>query len=58
MKTQDELFTMLYDRIAELQQGELIESYEDQLRCEIALLSVILEDDISADQWRVIEACM
>lgn len=56
MKTADELKAMLYDRIAELQQGVQILAYEDQLRTEIALLSVILEDDIEAEQWAVIEA--
>lgn len=58
MKTADELKTMLYDRVAEVQGGELTPAYEDQLRHEIALLSVILEDDISAEEWPVIEAAM
>lgn len=58
MKTKDELKKMLFDRLAELQQGGLIISYEDQLRCEIALLATILEDDIDADQWDEIEAGM
>lgn len=58
MKTKDELFTMLHDRLAELQQGGLIISYEEQLRCEIALLATILEDDIDADLWDEIEAGM
>jgi hypothetical protein len=58
MKTKDELKKMLFDRLAELQQGGLIISYEDQLRCEIALLATILEDDIDADLWDEIEAGM
>ena len=58
MKTANELQQMLYDRIAEIQQGGLIESYEEQLRYEIALLAVILEDDIAADQWDAIEGAM
>lgn len=58
MKTKDELFKMLYDRLAELQQGGLIVSYEDQLRYEIALLATILEDDIDAECWNEIEAGM
>lgn len=49
---------MLYDRVAEVQQGGLIESYEEQLRHEIALLAVILEDDIPAEKWAEIEAAM
>lgn len=58
MKTKTELFTMLHERLAELQQGGLIVSYEDQLRTEIALLAVILEDDIDAECWTTIEAAM
>ena len=58
MKTKTELFTMLHERLAELQQGGLIVSYEDQLRAEIALLAVILEDDIDAECWATIEAGM
>lgn len=58
MKTADELKAMLYDRLAELQRGGLIVSYEEQLRYEIALLAVILEDDIDAECWPEIEAGM
>lgn len=58
MKTADELKAMLYERLAELQQGGLIVSYEDQLRYEIALLATILEDDIDAECWNEIEAGM
>jgi hypothetical protein len=58
MKTADELKTMLFERIAEVKSGELTLAYEDQLRYEIALLAVILEDEIDADQWAEIEAGM
>lgn len=58
MKTADELKAMLYDRVAEVQGGELTQAYEDQLRHEIALLAVILEDDISAEEWPEIEGAM
>lgn len=58
MKTADELKKMLCDRVAELRGGELTQAYEEQLRCEIALLSVILEEDIEAEQWGIIEASM
>jgi hypothetical protein len=58
MKTTDELKQMLFERIAEVKSGELTLAYEDQLRYEIALLATILEDDIHADQWDEIEACM
>ena len=58
MKTANELKAMLTDRIKEVQGGELTQAYEDQLRYEIALLAVILEDDISAEEWEQIEAAM
>lgn len=58
MKTTDELKQMLFERIAEVQSGELTLAYEDQVRYEIALLAVILEDDISAEEWEQIEAAM
>lgn len=49
---------MLYDRIAEVNSGELTQAYEEQVRYEIALLAVILEDDIPAEKWAEIEAAM
>jgi ribosomal protein L29 len=58
MKTTDELRQMLFERIAEVKSGELTLAYEDQLRHEIALLATILEDDIDAEEWEQIEACM
>lgn len=58
MKTTDELKAMLFERIAEVKGGELTQAYEDQLRYEIALLAVILEDDIDAECWDDIEAAM
>lgn len=58
IKTADELKTMLYDRIAEVTSGELTQAYEEQVRYEIALLAMILEDDISAEEWEQIEAAM
>lgn len=58
MKTIDELKAMLFDRIAEVKSGELTQAYEDQVRYEIALLAVILEDDIDAEYWPEIEAAM
>jgi hypothetical protein len=58
MKTADELKAMLFERLAEIQSGGLVQAYEAQVRCEIALLSVILEDEIDADQWAEIEAGM
>jgi hypothetical protein len=58
MKTADELKTMLYDRIAEVTSGELTQAYEEQVRYEIALLAMILEDDISAEEWEQIEVAM
>jgi hypothetical protein len=36
----------------------LTQAYEDQVRYEIALLAVILEDDIDAEYWDDIEAAM
>jgi hypothetical protein len=59
MKTADELKAMLFERVATIQSGgELTQAYEDQLRYEIALLAVILEEDIDAELWPTIEACM
>lgn len=58
MKTADELKTMLSDRIAEVTSGELTQAYEEQVRYEIALLAMILEDDIDAEEWEQIEAAM
>jgi hypothetical protein len=58
MKTADELKAMLYDRIAEVTSGELTQAYEEQVRYEIALLAMILEDDIPAEKWAEIEAAM
>jgi hypothetical protein len=58
MKTLCELKKMLSDRIAEVTSGELTQAYEEQVRYEIALLAVILEDDISAEEWEQIEAAM
>jgi hypothetical protein len=58
MKTIDELKAMLYERIAEVKSGELTQVYEDQVRYEIALLAVILEDDIDAECWDDIETAM
>lgn len=58
MKTLCELKKMLSDRIAEVTSGELTQAYEEQVRYEIALLAMILEDDISAEEWEQIEAAM
>ena len=58
MKTLDELKAMLFDRVAEIQRGGLTQAYEEQVRYEIALLAVILEDDIGAEYWDDIEAAM
>lgn len=58
MKTLCELKEMLSDRIAEVTSGELTQAYEEQVRYEIALLAMILEDDISAEEWEQIEAAM
>lgn len=58
MKTTDELKKMLFDRVAEIHRGGLTQAYEEQVRCEIALLAVILEDDIDAEYWTEIEAAM
>jgi hypothetical protein len=58
MKTTDELKQMLFERVAEIQRGGLTRAYEEQVRYEIALLAVILEDDIDAEYWDAIEAAM
>lgn len=58
MKTLCELKKMLSDRIAEVTSGELTQAYEEQVRYEIALLAMILEGDISAEEWEQIEAAM
>ena len=58
MKTVDELKAMLFERIAAVNSGELTQAYEDQMRYEIALIAVILEDDIDAECWPKIEAAM
>lgn len=58
MKTADELKKMLFDRVDEIQNGGLTQAYEAQVRYEIALLSVILEEDIDAEHWELIEASM
>ena len=58
MKTQNELLSMLYTRLAELQDGRIkIQNpcYAEQERIELALLYEILEEDVPEEFWEQIE---
>ena len=58
MKTQNELLSMLYTRLAELQDGRIkIQNpeYAEQERIELALLYEILEEDVPEEFWDQIE---
>ena len=58
MKTQNELLSMLYARLAELQDGRIkIQNpeYAEQERIELALLYEILEEDVPEEFWEQIE---
>ena len=58
MKTQNELLSMLYARLAELQDGRIkIQNpeYAEQERIELALLYEILEEDVPEEFWDQIE---
>lgn len=58
MKTKDELLTMLYDRLAELEDGRIKENnprHAKQLAVELGLLYDILDEDVPEADWERIE---
>ena len=58
MKTIEEMKSMLFERLNELQQGGLIPAYEEQCKIELASLYDILGEEIDEDYWDVIEENM
>ena len=58
MKTVEEMKSMLFERLAELQAGRLRPHVEEQLRVEVALLYNILGEEIAEEYWDVIEECI
>ena len=59
MKTREELLSMLYVRLAELQDGRVKEQNPDlavQLNTELQLLYEILGDEVPEEYWEQIEA--
>lgn len=58
MKTRQELLSMLFARLAELQDGRIKKTNNtaaEKLRIELALLYDILGDDIPEEYWCQIE---
>ena len=55
MKTVYELKAMLFERLAEIKQGGLVPSYDEQCRIELALLYDILGEEIDEEYWDEIE---
>lgn len=58
MKSKEELLSMLYSRLAELQDGRIKinnPKFAEQLRVELALLYDILGDDVPEEFWEQIE---
>ena len=57
MKTKQELLSMLFARLAELQDGRIITNITaaEKLRIELALLYAVLGDDIPEEYWCQIE---
>ena len=58
MKTKQELLSMLYSKLAELQDGRIKvnnPTFADQLKIELALLYDILCDDVPVEFWEQIE---
>ena len=58
MKTKQELLSMLYSKLAELQDGRIKvnnPTFAEQLKIELALLYDILGDDVPGEFWEQIE---
>ena len=58
MKTKHELLSMLYSKLAELQDGRIKvnnPTFAEQLKIELALLYDILGDDVPVEFWEQIE---
>lgn len=58
MKSKKELLSMLYSKLAELQDGRIKvnnPAFAEQLRIELALLYEILCDDVPEEFWGQIE---
>ena len=58
MKTKQELLSMLYSKLAELQDGRIKvnnPTFAEQLKIELALLYDILGDDVTVEFWEQIE---
>ena len=57
MKTRQELLSMLFARLAELQDGRIKpnNTAAEKLRIELALLYAVLGDDIPEEYWCQIE---
>ena len=58
MKTKQELLSMLYSKLAELQDGRIKvnnPTFAEQLKIELALLYDILGDDVPVEFWEQIE---
>ena len=58
MKTKQELMKMLFERLAELQDGRIKtdnHAVAEKLRIELALLYAVLGDDIPEEYWCQIE---
>ena len=54
----EELRAMLFERLAEIKQGGLVPSYEEQCKIELALLYDILGESIEEEYWEEIEENM
>lgn len=55
MKTKDELLTMLFARLDELQHGAPDQQLTEHLKTELSLLYDILGDDVPSEYWEQIE---
>ena len=58
MKTKQELLSMLYSKLAELQDGRIKvnnPTFAEQLKIELALLYDIFGDDVPEEFWEQIE---
>ena len=58
MKTKQELLSMLYSKLAELQDGRIKvnnPTFAEQLKIELALLYDILGNDVQVEFWEQIE---
>ena len=58
MKNKQELLSMLYSKLAELQDGRIKvnnPTFAEQLKIELALLYDILGDDVPVEFWEQIE---